>query len=371
MAAILESAVSRRQGQAADLAVLAEGLRRGGDEDLPWEAGEIFKQLQRLGEAGPADAPLRGEARDLAGVWLEAYADRLAARQGESLVYQLLDGRKALLPLEKSRAIPQLILALEIQETAGAGQARQTSVPVYLPCEPDTVRALFPEGCVRRTDLDWDEGQRKVIKREKLVFRGLAISSRQATAGPAERKAMAAVWAEKFARGELQHPGRDEKVEQLLVRVGLARKHYPVLAFPGMDEDDWRLIYEEACAGKNSWPEMEKVSLEAHIGRYLGPQLMGFLDKTFPARRKLPSGRTGRLTYFSEQPPELAARLEDLLGLKGTMSLCEGRLPVLFDILSPGFRTVQKTQDLGSFWKNAYPAIKKELQRRYPRHPWP
>jgi ATP-dependent helicase HrpB len=138
-----------------------------------------------------------------------------------------------------------------------------------------------------------------------------------------------------------------------------------------MDTDDWRLIYEEACAGKNSWSEMEKVPLEAQVGRYLGPVLMGFLDKTFPVRRKLPSGRTGKLTYFEQQPPELAARLEDFLGLTGTITLCEGRLAIIFDILSPGFRTVQKTQDLGSFWKNAYPSVKKELQRRYPRHPWP
>jgi ATP-dependent helicase HrpB len=371
MAAVLESAVSRRTGRALDLAVLGEELRQDDDEDLPWEAGEIFQQLRRLGEAGLPDAKGRPAASDLAGLWLEAYADRLAARQGESMVYQLVDGRKALLPLEKGRMVPRLILALEIEETAGAGQARQTSVPVYLPCEPDMVRERFPQECLWRTDLDWDGRQRKVLKREKMLFRGLAIADRQAAAGPADRKALAAVWAEKFACGELRHPGRDEKVEQLLVRVQLARKYYPELSFPEMDADDWRLIYEDACAGRNSWLEMERVSLEAQLDRYLGPALRGFLEKTFPVRKKLPSGRTGKLTYFERQPPELAARLEDLLGMNGALNLCEGRLPVLFDILSPASRTVQKTQDLGSFWKNAYPSVKKELQRRYPRHPWP
>jgi ATP-dependent helicase HrpB len=57
--------------------------------------------------------------------------------------------------------------------------------------------------------------------------------------------------------------------------------------------------------------------------------------------------------------------------MKGTLALCEGRLPVVFDVLAPNWRTVQKTADLSSFWTNAYPALKKELSRRYPRHPWP
>ena len=57
--------------------------------------------------------------------------------------------------------------------------------------------------------------------------------------------------------------------------------------------------------------------------------------------------------------------------MTGTLSLCEGRLPVTFDVLAPNHRTVQKPKDLGSFWANTYPTVKKELQRRYPRPPWP
>jgi ATP-dependent helicase HrpB len=33
-------------------------------------------------------------------------------------------------------------------------------------------------------------------------------------------------------------------------------------------------------------------------------------------------------------------------------------------------RPVQITQDMAGFWKDHYPDIKRELQRRYPKHAW-
>jgi len=57
--------------------------------------------------------------------------------------------------------------------------------------------------------------------------------------------------------------------------------------------------------------------------------------------------------------------------MKGTHTLCDGRINVLYNILAPNYRTVQKTDDLTGFWNNTYPEVKKELKRRYPKHPWP
>lgn len=41
------------------------------------------------------------------------------------------------------------------------------------------------------------------------------------------------------------------------------------------------------------------------------------------------------------------------------------------ELLSPAKRPVQTTQDLISFWKGGYAAVKKELKGRYPKHYWP
>jgi ATP-dependent helicase HrpB len=44
---------------------------------------------------------------------------------------------------------------------------------------------------------------------------------------------------------------------------------------------------------------------------------------------------------------------------------------MVMHLLSPGYKPVQVTSDLKSFWNNLYFEVKKELQRRYPKHSWP
>ncbi|MGZ3901822.1 MAG: ATP-dependent helicase C-terminal domain-containing protein, partial [Bacteroidia bacterium] len=47
------------------------------------------------------------------------------------------------------------------------------------------------------------------------------------------------------------------------------------------------------------------------------------------------------------------------------------KIAVVMHLLSPGYKPVQVTSDLKSFWNNMYHDVKKELQRKYPKHAWP
>ena len=368
MAAVFETAGDRRPDQAADLSALASDLAAGGREDVSWEAAEIFRQLKRLYKEESGAAPA-ASADALSRAWLGAFTDRLAAREGEGSFYRLADGRGALLPVAKDA--PPLILALDVRERAGGGQARQVGVNLFMPFETEAVVRAYPNECAWAPVAEFDERKRRVVKEERLTFRGLVLARREVAARKDDRKVAAELWAEKFSSGELEHPGFDERARQLVVRVKLARSLYPDMGYPDLGADDWRLIYGEVCSGRNSLKDIERVSLLPHIESYLGRALTDFLERALPATRRLPSGKTGRFTYHESHPPELSARLGDFVKMTGTLSLCEGRLAVSFDILAPNYRTVQKTKDLSSFWANTYPTVKKELQRRYPKHPWP
>ena len=69
--------------------------------------------------------------------------------------------------------------------------------------------------------------------------------------------------------------------------------------------------------------------------------------------------------------PAVSVRLQEIFGLKKAPQLAGGRVPLLMDILSPAMRTVQKTKDLESFWKESYFLVRKDMRGRYPKHDWP
>jgi ATP-dependent helicase HrpB len=60
-----------------------------------------------------------------------------------------------------------------------------------------------------------------------------------------------------------------------------------------------------------------------------------------------------------------------MFGQTETPSVAHGKVKVLLHLLSPARRPLAVTQDLPSFWKNAYTDVRKDMRGRYPKHHWP
>jgi ATP-dependent helicase HrpB len=96
------------------------------------------------------------------------------------------------------------------------------------------------------------------------------------------------------------------------------------------------------------------------------------LDQLGPTHMAVPSGSSIRLDYFADgKQPELSVRLQEIFGWDDTPTVNDGKTKILIHLLSPGYKPVQITQDLKSFWDNAYHEVRKELKSRYPKHSWP
>src|SRR6185295_19315770 len=122
-------------------------------------------------------------------------------------------------------------------------------------------------------------------------------------------------------------------------------------------------LVHEAAMGQT---RVDDVRVDAHVP----PDLRRSLDRDAPLTLKLPAGRTVKLDYRDDGRVLVSTRLQDVFGMKETPRLGRRKVPVTFELLAPNGRPVQVTTDLASFWSKAYPEIKKELSRRYPKHKW-
>jgi ATP-dependent helicase HrpB len=93
------------------------------------------------------------------------------------------------------------------------------------------------------------------------------------------------------------------------------------------------------------------------------------VEEHVPDRIELKSGRRAKVTYSSDGPPTISARIQDLYGTK-SLAIASRRVPVRIEVLAPNNRPVQVTDNLVTFWRETYPKLKQELQRKYPKHEW-
>jgi len=129
--------------------------------------------------------------------------------------------------------------------------------------------------------------------------------------------------------------------------------------------EGWLLPFGRWDGGAVFSPEALLHALDGRVG---GKNRRA-LEALAPEFLALPSGTRRRIDYESGAIPVVAARLQEFFGCRETPRLCGE--PVLLHLLSPAGRPVQITRDLDGFWERAYPAVKRELMGRYPRHPWP
>jgi len=139
---------------------------------------------------------------------------------------------------------------------------------------------------------------------------------------------------------------------------------------PPIDAAARRALIEQICHGAFSYREIRDKPAKPMVKSWLSTSQQALLNQHAPERLTLANGRAAKLVYQAGAPPHIALRVQQLYDVKSTPRIALGRVPVLVHILAPSQRPVQITQDLAGFWREHYPRIKQELQRRYPKHEW-
>ncbi len=329
--------------------------------------------LDLLGPHGRRDAPRAPQERKLERLLLCAFPDRVCRRRAPGAAEARMAGGRGVRLAEES-GVREAGLFLALVADAGARGTHAVSlVRQASALEPEDLEAIFPGELCDEVTARFDPAREAVVGVATRRYRDLPLEEREGA--PVDDALSAAALAEaadgRFA--ELFRPSTRDA--QLLARLRLAAAHLPGEGWPAADEGALRALLRGACQGRRSFAELRRLSWGDLLRAGLRGDLRRALDEALPERLTVPSGRALALDYAPAlEPggaPRLAVKLQEVFGLADTPRVARGRLPVVLELLGPHGRPVQVTADLRSFWTEGYPAVRRELRGRYPRHPWP
>ena len=301
-----------------------------------------------------------------------AYPERIAHSTNSIGGYRLASGANVQLDAADQQSAHSWLAIASLYSAPG------TTGRVFLaaPIAPDDLEKEF----VKEVDnIAWDTKQGCVVMQREQRIGKLILS--QKPIHDADKERLKGIVCEAMKKDGLTMMAWSEKaVEQVQRRVAQVAAWHPEMALPDVSTEhllstaaDWLPFYlEEGGRVKTSVQELRKLNLAEIIWNILPYEAQLEVDRLAPTHIEVPTGSHIRIDYRSgAEAPVLSVRLQECFGMERTPCVDDGRQPLLMELLSPGFKPVQLTQDLASFWQGTYFEVRKELRRRYPKHYWP
>jgi ATP-dependent helicase HrpB len=337
------------------------------------QVGPLYEQFIDIAKREKLDVsekPVTNEA--IQKCILVGFSDHLARRlDAGTLRCEIVHGRRGLLARESVVTAP-LFVATEIAEIQG----KELNVLLNLCTEvkEEWLQQLFPEDFAEAREVVFDNTTRRVVCRVQRRFRDLVLASKPTDNVP--RDVAARILAEEVLAKRLVLNNWDDAVEQWILRVNWLCEWMPDLQLPSIGEEDRATLVQQICLGAIGYKDIKDKPVWPVVKSWLSPQQQAWVDEYTPERIQLrPRAGTPRppkkakVTYSADGPPTLAAKIQDLYGTN-SLTIAAGRVSLRIEVLAPNNRPVQTTENLANFWRETYPKLKQELQRKYPKHEW-
>ena len=322
-----------------------------------------------------------------------AFPDRIAQRRGSrskgatanssrAQHYLLSSGRGAQLHFSSSLTQEDWLIVTDIEDNLQGSSLIRKAMPIS---EPELLE-IFTSHIQVRSHIEWnDKGQLEAETREYLG--ALLISQKKLSALSNEQWQDA--WRNYLIDNGIKSLPWNDEHQQLLARLQLAfefhqqqpnntqhldsSQHYRS-PWPSFSEDalladieNWLMPLLSQCRSQKA---LNKIDLKQALLNRLGWDKVADFDALVPEKIEVPSGSHYKIDY-SQNPPVLAVKLQEMFGYQGKPSICNGRIDLMLHLLSPARKPLQITQDLPHFWRSSYFDVRKEMRGRYPKHPWP
>ena len=373
IAALLEEKDPLSESGGTDLTLRLSALRAARRKKQLGKWQRIAKIAAEYRRMAHTDEDNRDPAPTEVGLLVAyAYPERIAHSTNSIGGYRLASGANVQLDAADQQSAHSWLAIASLYSAPG------TTGRVFLaaPIAPDDLEKEF----VKEVDnIAWDTKQGCVVMQREQRIGKLMLS--QKPIHDADKERLKGIVCEAMKKDGLTMMAWSEKaVEQVQRRVAQVAAWHPEMELPDVSTEyllstaaQWLPFYlEEGGRVKTSVQELRKLNLAEIIWNILPYEAQLEVDRLAPTHIEVPTGSHIRIDYRSgAEAPVLSVRLQECFGMERTPCVDDGRQPLLMELLSPGFKPVQLTQDLASFWQGTYFEVRKELRRRYPKHYWP
>ena len=373
IAAMLEEKdpLSQQENQ-TDMSMRISLLRRAREHRSlgPWQrmalVSEAYRRMMKAKEDN-ADVAMEEVGRLVA----YAYPERVAVAVDRAGRFRLASGDEIRIDRnDLLSSYPWLAIA-SLQSPTRGGQGK---VFLAAAVEPSDLEELATE----RDIVAWDNKQGCLLMQHEWRIGRLLLRSKPIHDAP--RDMQEHVLCDAVAKDGLSMLSWNDDVSALQRRVSQVAAWHPELNVPDLSTThllatacEWLPFYlDDGGRLRTTKASLQKIDLCAALWALVPYNLQQQIEHLAPSHIVVPTGSRIRLDYrIGAEAPVLSVRLQECFGMKETPCVDGGRVPVLMELLSPGYKPVQLTQDLRSFWQNTYFEVRSELRRRYPKHYWP
>lgn len=332
-----------------------------------FQAKYMLKIAQKLMPKGASFNPKELNTQELGTLLAFAYPDRIAQlRHHNQGIYLLSNGKGARLHQEEELFNAKFLVIADLD-------AKTTNATIYKALEITRaeIECHLNEQIETHNVVTWNEDQERVeVKRVERVG---AIVLKEIQTNNASEEEITEVLLEELEALGLEVFNWSKEAKTLRERVNFLHHHQE--PFPNFSDqylvenmEEWLAPY---LTNISSLKEIKRLDLHNILLAQLSYEQSVALNTLAPSKLKVASGSHISIDYSNKEQPILAVKLQEVLGTKSIPTLLNGKVKVMIHLLSPASRPIQITQDLESFWNNAYADVRKEMRGKYKRHYWP
>jgi ATP-dependent RNA helicase HrpB len=344
---------------------------QGLDSGAVMAVERVRKQLHRLSDKSETASVSEVDQELLISI-LAGYPDRIARRRSlKSGNTELLLSSGGSASLSPSSVVLQseFLVAVDAEERREKGKI----VRIASAIEPEWLIDLFPEQLRETTEAEWNANTERVEVVKRLLYDQLVVD--ESRTNEASGDEVSQVLSDAALSAGLQEFVDPESIEKFIARIDFVAHTFPDAGMPGFADSDVRDALIALCVGLNSFAQLRQATghgglLDA-MRRKLNHEQIKLIARMAPEQVAIAGRRQVRVNYERGKPPWIASRLQDFYTMHEGPRIADGRVPLVLHLLAPNHRPVQITTDLAGFWQRTYPQVRRELSRKYPRHPWP